>query len=124
MPRRRTYPAILETRRGVEKYINELLKMNVIRKIGHNEIVKVSIPVLITWHDGKYRLCGDFRVLNNYIKADRSPIPRTPHELAKLEKAKYITEMDGMKGFHQHGVIPSSIKLIRIRFHMGIYKYK
>ncbi|MBW0491170.1 hypothetical protein O181_030885 [Austropuccinia psidii MF-1] len=39
MLRRPPYPAILETRKEIEKHINELLDMDVIRKIGHNEIV-------------------------------------------------------------------------------------
>ncbi|MBW0528715.1 hypothetical protein O181_068430 [Austropuccinia psidii MF-1] len=97
--------------------------MDVIRKILHNEIVETTTPVLIRWHDGKFRLCGDFRALNNYTKADRYPIPRMPHELDKLAKAKYITKMDCMKGFHQNGVKPSSMKLLRIICHMGIYEY-
>ncbi|MBW0564682.1 hypothetical protein O181_104397 [Austropuccinia psidii MF-1] len=66
MLRRPPYPASLETRKEIEKHINELLDMDVIRKIGHNEIVEITTPVLITWHDGKSRLCGDFRALNNY----------------------------------------------------------
>ncbi|MBW0580940.1 hypothetical protein O181_120655, partial [Austropuccinia psidii MF-1] len=70
MRRRPPYPASLETRKESEKHINELLEMDVIRKIGHNEIVEITTPVLITWHDGKSRLCGDFRALNNYAKAD------------------------------------------------------
>ncbi|MBW0483252.1 hypothetical protein O181_022967 [Austropuccinia psidii MF-1] len=115
MLRRPPYPASLETRKEIEKHINELLEMDVIRKIGHN--------VLITWHDGKSRLCGDFRSLNKYTKADRYPIPRIPHALDKLAKAKYITKMDCMKGFHQNGVKPNSMKLIRIIYHMGIYEY-
>ncbi|MBW0516965.1 hypothetical protein O181_056680 [Austropuccinia psidii MF-1] len=97
--------------------------MDVIRKIGHNEIVEITTPVLITWNDGKSRLCGDFRALNNYKKADRYPIPRIPHALDKLAKAKYITKMDCMKGFHQNEVKPNSMKLLRITCHMGIYKY-
>ncbi|MBW0582698.1 hypothetical protein O181_122413 [Austropuccinia psidii MF-1] len=36
MLRRPTYPASLETRKEIEKHINELLEMDVIRKIGHN----------------------------------------------------------------------------------------
>ncbi|MBW0488660.1 hypothetical protein O181_028375 [Austropuccinia psidii MF-1] len=68
-------------------------------------------------------LCGDFRALNNYRKADRNPIPRIPHALDKLEKAKYITKMDCMKGFHQNGVKPNSMKLLRSICHMGIYEY-
>ncbi|MBW0489060.1 hypothetical protein O181_028775 [Austropuccinia psidii MF-1] len=121
--RKPPYPAILETRKEIEKHINELLDMDVIRKIGHNEIVKITTPVIITWHDGNSRLCGDFRALNNYTKADRYPIPRIPHALDKLAKAKYISKMGCMKGFHQNGVKPSSMKLLRIICHMGIYEY-
>ncbi|MBW0483405.1 hypothetical protein O181_023120 [Austropuccinia psidii MF-1] len=97
--------------------------MDVIRKIGHNEIVEITTPVLINWQGGKSRLCGDFRALNNYTKADRYLIPRIPHALDKLAKAKNITKMDCMKGFHQNGVKPNSIKLLRIICHMGIYEY-
>ncbi|MBW0561397.1 hypothetical protein O181_101112, partial [Austropuccinia psidii MF-1] len=123
MLRRLPYPASLETRKEIEKHINELPDLDVVRKIGHNEIVEVTTPVLITWNDGKSRLCGDFRALNNYTKADRYPIPRIPHALDKLAKAKYITKMDCMKGFHQNGVKPNSMKSLRIIFHMGIYEY-
>ncbi|MBW0471550.1 hypothetical protein O181_011265 [Austropuccinia psidii MF-1] len=52
------YPASLETRKEIDEHINELLEMDVIRMIGHNEIVEMTTPVLITWHDGKSRLCG------------------------------------------------------------------
>ncbi|MBW0463314.1 hypothetical protein O181_003029 [Austropuccinia psidii MF-1] len=97
--------------------------MDVIRKIVHNEIVEITTPFLITLNDSKSRLCGDFRALNNYTKSDRYPIPRIPHALDKLAKAKYITKMYCMKGFHQNGVKPNSMKLLRIIFHMGIYEY-
>ncbi|MBW0501369.1 hypothetical protein O181_041084 [Austropuccinia psidii MF-1] len=123
MLRRTPYPASLETRKEIEKHINELLDMDAIRKIGHNEIVEITTPVLITWHDGNSRLCGDFRALNNYTKAGRYPITRIPHALEKLDKAKYITKMNCMKGFHQNGFKPNSMKLLRIICHMGIYEY-
>ncbi|MBW0514712.1 hypothetical protein O181_054427 [Austropuccinia psidii MF-1] len=86
--RRPPCPESLETRKEIEKHINKLLDMDVIRKIGHNETVEITTPVLITWHDGKSRLCGDFRALNNYTKADRYPIPRIHHALEKLAKDK------------------------------------
>ncbi|MBW0485525.1 hypothetical protein O181_025240 [Austropuccinia psidii MF-1] len=123
MIRRPPYPESLETRKEIEKHINELLDMDVIPKIGHTEIVEITTPVLITWHDGKYRLCADFRALNSYTKADRYPIPRIPHALDKLAKSRYITKMDCMKGSHQNGVKPNSIKLLRIICHMSRYEY-
>ncbi|MBW0470578.1 hypothetical protein O181_010293 [Austropuccinia psidii MF-1] len=91
MLRRPPYPESLETRKKIEKNINQLLEIDFIRKIGHKEIVKITTPVLITWKDGQSRLCGDVRALNNYTKADRYPIPRIPHALEKLVKAKFIT---------------------------------
>ncbi|MBW0498289.1 hypothetical protein O181_038004 [Austropuccinia psidii MF-1] len=123
MLRRPPYPECLETRKGIEKNINKLLDMDVIGKIRNNEIVEITTPVLITWHDGKSRLCGEFRALNNYTKADRYHIPRIPPALDKLETAKYITKMDCMKGFHQNGVKPNSMNICRIICHMGIYEY-
>ncbi|MBW0557301.1 hypothetical protein O181_097016 [Austropuccinia psidii MF-1] len=56
MLRRPQYPESLETRKEIEKHINELLDIDFIRKIGHNEIVKITNPVLITWHDSNSRL--------------------------------------------------------------------
>ncbi|MBW0485681.1 hypothetical protein O181_025396 [Austropuccinia psidii MF-1] len=123
MLRRPQYPASLGTRKGIQKHINELIDMDVIRKIGYNEIVEITTPVLITWHDGKYRLRGNFRALNNYKKSDRYHIPRIPHALDKMAKAKYITKMNCMKVLNQIVVKPNSMKLLRVICHMGIYEY-
>ncbi|MBW0496472.1 hypothetical protein O181_036187 [Austropuccinia psidii MF-1] len=117
------YPASLETRKEIEKHINKILDMDFIRKTGQNETVEITTPVLITCNDGKSRLCGDFRALNNYTKAERYPIPRIPNALDRQAKAKYITKIDCMKGFHQNEVKPNSIKLVGIICHMGIYEY-
>ncbi|MBW0500178.1 hypothetical protein O181_039893 [Austropuccinia psidii MF-1] len=51
MLRRPPYPERLESGKKIEKHINELLDMDFLRKIGHNEIVEITIPVLITWND-------------------------------------------------------------------------
>ncbi|MBW0513250.1 hypothetical protein O181_052965 [Austropuccinia psidii MF-1] len=84
MLRRPQYPESLETRKEIVKHINELLEIDVIRRMEHNEIVEITTPVLITWHDCKSRLCRDFRALNNYTNADMYPIPRIPHAIDKL----------------------------------------
>ncbi|MBW0500623.1 hypothetical protein O181_040338 [Austropuccinia psidii MF-1] len=97
--------------------------MDVIRKIGHNEIVEVATPFLITSNYVKYRLCGDFRELKNYTKTDRYTITSIPHALDKLEKAKQITKMDCMEGFHKNGFKRNSLKILRMIFQMGIYQY-
>ncbi|MBW0551489.1 hypothetical protein O181_091204 [Austropuccinia psidii MF-1] len=48
MLKRPPYPESLETRKEIEKHSNERLEIDAIRKIGHNEIVEITTPVLIT----------------------------------------------------------------------------
>ncbi|MBW0505169.1 hypothetical protein O181_044884 [Austropuccinia psidii MF-1] len=59
MLKRPPYPESLETRNKIEKHINELLDMDFTSNIEHNEIVEITTFVLITWQDGKSRLCRD-----------------------------------------------------------------
>lgn len=86
----------------LEEHIEALLKLEVIRKVGANENVDITTPVIIAWHNNKSRLVGDFRALNSYTNPDRYPMPKIMESLTKLHKAKYITCMDVLKGFHQN----------------------
>ncbi|MBW0461381.1 hypothetical protein O181_001096 [Austropuccinia psidii MF-1] len=58
MLRRPPYPASLETCKEIEKHINELLDMDFIRNIAQNEIVEITTPLLITWHDADIGCVG------------------------------------------------------------------
>ncbi|MBW0554102.1 hypothetical protein O181_093817 [Austropuccinia psidii MF-1] len=62
--RRPAYPARPTAREPLEKHIQELIQLGVLRKIGHNEEVEVTAPVIIAWHNDKSRIFGDFRALN------------------------------------------------------------
>lgn len=55
--------------------------------------------VMIRKPDGTYRLCLDFRVVNNLTKKDAYPLPKIDSILQKLRKAKYISKIDINKGF-------------------------
>ncbi|MBW0510542.1 hypothetical protein O181_050257 [Austropuccinia psidii MF-1] len=68
-------------------------------------------------------MVGDFRELVIYTVSDRYPIPRVPETLTQLSKAKYMTSMDALKGFHQNVLTPKAKKLLRIITHCGISQY-
>ncbi|MBW0576773.1 hypothetical protein O181_116488 [Austropuccinia psidii MF-1] len=59
--RRPAYPASPRARETLESHINDLMKLGFLRKVGHNEEVEVTTPVIITWHNDKSRMVGDFR---------------------------------------------------------------
>ncbi|MBW0565463.1 hypothetical protein O181_105178 [Austropuccinia psidii MF-1] len=121
--RRPAYPASPRAREALENHIDELMKLGVLRKAGHNEEVEVTTPVMITWNNDRSRMVGDFRALNTYTIPDRYPIPRIHETLTQLSKARFITSMDALKGFHQNVLTPHARKLLRIIAHCGIYEY-
>ncbi|MBW0552357.1 hypothetical protein O181_092072 [Austropuccinia psidii MF-1] len=108
--RRPAYPASPRAREALEKHIQELIQLGLLRKVGHNEEVEVTTPVIISWHNYRSRMVGDLRALNAYTVPDRYPIPRTKETLTQLSKAKYITSMDALKGFHQTFLTPKTSK--------------
>ncbi|MBW0534862.1 hypothetical protein O181_074577 [Austropuccinia psidii MF-1] len=121
--RRLAYPASPRAREALQSHIDELVKLGVLRKVGDNEEVEVTTPVIITWNNDKSRMVGDLRALNTYPITDSYPIPRIHETLTQLFKAKLITSMDSLKGFHQNVLISHARKLLKIIVHCGIYEY-
>ncbi|MBW0507468.1 hypothetical protein O181_047183 [Austropuccinia psidii MF-1] len=121
--RRPAYPASPRAREALEKHIQEFIQLGELRKVGHNEEVQVTTPVIISWHNSKSRMVGDFRALNSYTVPDRYPIARIQEALTQLSKAKYIKSMDESKGFNQNVLKFKSRKILRIITHCSIYEY-
>ncbi|MBW0510125.1 hypothetical protein O181_049840 [Austropuccinia psidii MF-1] len=117
------YPASPKSREALEIHIKELLDLGVRRKVGHNEEVEVTTPVIVAWHNGKSRMVGDFRALNTYTVRDRYPIPKIQIALTQISQSVYITTMDALKGFHPNVVPPRARKYLRIIVHCGVYGY-
>ncbi|MBW0518087.1 hypothetical protein O181_057802 [Austropuccinia psidii MF-1] len=61
---RPAYPTSPRAREALEAHIDELMKLGVLRKGGHNEEIEVTNPILITCNNDKSRIIGDFRALN------------------------------------------------------------
>ncbi|MBW0580649.1 hypothetical protein O181_120364 [Austropuccinia psidii MF-1] len=54
--RRPAYTASPRAREALEKHIQEVIQLWVLRKVGHNEEVEVITPVIITWNNDKSRI--------------------------------------------------------------------
>ncbi|MBW0488034.1 hypothetical protein O181_027749 [Austropuccinia psidii MF-1] len=121
--RRPAYPASPKSREALETHIKELLDLDVIRKVGHNEEVEITTPDIVEWHNGKSRIVGDFRALNTYTVPYRYPIPKIQIALTEIYQPLYITSMDALKGFHQNVVTQRATKYLRIIVHCVVYEY-
>ncbi|MBW0479583.1 hypothetical protein O181_019298 [Austropuccinia psidii MF-1] len=108
--RRPAYPASPKSEEALEIHIKELLDLGVIRKVGHDEEVEITTPVIGACYNGKSIMVGDFRALSTYIVPDRYPIPKIQIAHTQISQAVYITTMDALKGFHQNVVTPREKK--------------
>ncbi|MBW0522969.1 hypothetical protein O181_062684 [Austropuccinia psidii MF-1] len=123
LSRRPAYPASPKSREALEVHIKELLDHGVIRKVGNNEKVEITKPVIDAWHNGKSRMVGDFKALKTYTVPDSNPIPKIQFALTQISQAVYITTMDALKEFHQNVVTTRARKYLRIIVHCGVYEY-
>ncbi|MBW0505323.1 hypothetical protein O181_045038 [Austropuccinia psidii MF-1] len=56
--RRPAYSASPKSREALEIQFKELLDLGVIGKVGHDEEVEITTPVIVAWHNGKSRMVG------------------------------------------------------------------
>ncbi|MBW0589945.1 hypothetical protein O181_129660 [Austropuccinia psidii MF-1] len=84
-------PASPIAKEALKVHLKELMDLGLLRNIGHNEQGEVTKPVIITCHNGKLRMAGDFRALNTYTIPDRYQIPRIHETLTQLSQATFIT---------------------------------
>ncbi|MBW0466391.1 hypothetical protein O181_006106 [Austropuccinia psidii MF-1] len=117
------YPESPKSREALEIYIKELLDLGLIRKVGHNEEVEITTPVIVACYSEKSRMVWDFRDLNTYTFPDRYPIPKIQTALTQISQAVYISTMDALKGFDQNVFTPRARKYLRIIVHFRVYEH-
>ncbi|MBW0488009.1 hypothetical protein O181_027724 [Austropuccinia psidii MF-1] len=59
--RRPDFPASPRAREELETHINEIMKLGVLRRVGHNEEVELTTPVIIKWHNDNSGMVGNFK---------------------------------------------------------------
>ncbi|CAB4009566.1 Hypothetical predicted protein, partial [Paramuricea clavata] len=69
--------------------------------IEHSQSNWSSPCILVPKPDGSYRMCTDYRKVNNLTKADNFPIPRMDDCVEIIGNAKYVSKFDLLKGFWQ-----------------------
>ena len=86
---------------------------------------KYSSPcILVPKPDGTYRLCTDYRKINNITKTDSYPIPRMDDCIDKVGKAKFVTKFDLLKGFWQVPLTDRAKELSAFVTPDGLYQFK
>lgn len=82
----------------VQRQVKELLKLGVIEP---SKSSWAALVVLVPKGNDQWRMCIDYRRLNQVTENDAYPLPRIDDLLTAIGHAKVFSSIDLKNGFHQ-----------------------
>ncbi|KAJ0555993.1 putative nucleotidyltransferase, Ribonuclease H [Helianthus annuus] len=73
--------------------------------------------------DGTFRMCIDYRELNNVIVKNRYPLPRVDDLFDQLQGSSYYSKIDLRSGYHQLRVRDEDVSKTAFRIRYGHYEF-
>ena len=118
--RPRPVPFAIKTAVGQE--LDRLEKQGVLRKVERSDWA--APIVVVPKKDGKFRICGDYKVtINRALAVDQYPLPKPEDLFATLANGKKFTKLDLSQAYQQLLLDEASSLYVTINTHQGLYQY-
>ena len=105
----------------IQAQVKALLEQGLIRP----STSPYGAPVLlVSKPDGTWRMCIDYRALNQITTKNSYPLPRIDDLLDRIQGAKYFSTLDLMSGYHQLRLRDSDVIKTAFKTTVGLYEYR
>ena len=115
-------PVPFAIKASIERELNELESSGVITKVSHSDWAAPIVPV--PKKNGRFRICGDYKVtVNQALAVDQYPLPKPEDLFATLSGGKKFSKLDLSQAYQQVELEDSSKAFVTINTHLGLYRY-
>ena len=107
---------------AIGQELDRLEKQGIIRKVDSSDWAApiVAVPK----KDGRFRLCGDYKVtINQALSVDQYPLPKPEDLFASLANGTLFTKLDLSQAYLQLQLDESSMPYVTVNTHQGLYQY-
>jgi len=120
LPNRLAYTTNPKETKEIESQVHELLEKDWVQK----SLSPCVVPIfLVPKKDGKWRMCCDFRAINNNTNKYRHPIPRLDDMLDELHRFTIFFKIDLKSGYHQIRIKEGDKWKTTFKTKFGLYEW-
>ncbi len=116
-------PVPFSIKEAVGEELDRLESEGIIERVNHSDWATpiVAVPK----KNGKFRICGDYKVtVNPVLQVDKYPLPKPEDLFATLAGGKKFTTLDLSQAYLQFELDEGSSQYTTINTHKGLYCYK
>ncbi|GKA38074.1 reverse transcriptase domain-containing protein, partial [Tanacetum coccineum] len=122
-------PPVRQKKRGqaakrnlaIQEEVGKLVEARIMRKVHYHDWL--SNPVMVKKHDDSWRMCVDFKDLNNACPKDGYPLPEIDWKVESLCGFPFKCFLDAYKGYHQIQIAKEDEEKTTFITNQGIFCY-